>query len=315
MHVKKFLFPIFLFLILVFEPIGRQADLFAQHDVAGGKKKRTEEIRLLIIGNSFSQNASRYLPDLAIESGTELIIGRAELGGCSLQRHWKIVEAHEANRDDPKGRQYKGKSLRMLLAEEEWDFVTIQQNSMNSTDISTYRPYAENLFNYIKKLEPDAEVLIHQTWAYRTDSKNFGRLNATQHARDAREMYERSRSAYHSVAAALGVRVIPVGDAFWLVSTHPDFAYKTDGLYNFQKPQYPDLPDQTYSLHRGYYWKDSEKLAFDSHHANEAGEFLGSLVWYGILFNQSPKKVEFTPDGIPADFAKELKSAAKKAVN
>lgn len=272
-------------------------------------------IRLLLIGNSFSQNASRYLPDLAKESGIELIIGRAELGGCSLQRHWEIVEAHEADPDDPKGKQYRGKSLKMLLLEQEWDYVTIQQNSMNSTDLSTYRPYARNLYDYIKKFRPDAEVVLHQTWAYRVDSNDFGRINEKEHTRNAEEMYKRSRANYHTIAKELGIRILPVGDAFWMINTHPRFAFKKDPTFNYEHPAQGALPVQTYSLHRGYFWKDGEnKISFDSHHANEAGEFLGALVWSGVLFGESPAKLKFKPKGIPNDFDRALKRAAKKVV-
>lgn len=277
-------------------------------------QKRDNEIRLFIIGNSFSQNASRYLPQLAEESNTELIIGRAELGGCSLQRHWEIVEAYEANPRDPKGRQYKGKSLKMLLSEGNWDYVTIQQNSMNSTDLDTYRPYARNLYEYIKSIQPDAEVLIHQTWAYRTDSKDFGRISKDEHTQSAAEMYHRSRAAYQAIADQLGIGILPVGDAFWAVSNHPKFAYKKDPDFNYEAPAEGALPDQHYSLHTGYYWKKDNTFGFDSHHANAAGEFLGSLVWYGVMFERSPENVKFTPENIPDDFARALKTTATKVV-
>ena len=289
--------------------------LFFFASVCGIAQDTDRKIRLFIIGNSFSGNASRYLPDLARESGTELIIGRAELGGCSLQRHWEIAEAYESDANDPKGRQYKGKSLKMLLSEGTWDYITIQQNSMNSTDVNTYRPYAKKLYEYVKAIQPEAEVVIHQTWAYRIDSKDFGRVSKGGHAKDAAEMYEESRKAYLTIAEELNVRLLPVGEAFWMVNTHPKFAYQIDSDFDYESPKPGTLPVQTYSLHTGYYWKkDNGKFSFDSHHANQAGEFLGSLVWYGVLFDESPAKVEFTPPNISEDFAKYLKGVASKAV-
>lgn len=56
-------------------------------------KEKREQLKLFIIGNSFSQNAAKFLPQLAKEGGKELKIGRAELGGCSLQRHC-LAAAH-----------------------------------------------------------------------------------------------------------------------------------------------------------------------------------------------------------------------------
>ncbi len=49
---------------------------------------KTDTLRLFLIGNSFSQNAARFLPQLAEEGGHPLVIGRAEIGGCTLQKHW-----------------------------------------------------------------------------------------------------------------------------------------------------------------------------------------------------------------------------------
>ncbi len=280
----------------------------------GEQKTKSKKVRLFIIGNSFSQNASKFLPQLAKEKGHDLLIGRAELGGCSLQRHWEIVEAYEANPQDPKGRQYAGKSLKMLLSEGEWDVVTIQQNSLNTTFLETFQPYATNLYNYIKKLQPNAEVILHQTWAYRTDAKGFGFVNKTDRAKTEKEMWEKSRANYHTIAQELGVRLFPVGDAFWQVSSSGKWAYRPENLaYDFAKPVKPNLPNQKNSLHVGYLWQ-GKNLNFDPNHANQAGEYLGSLIWYSVLFNESPSSLDFVPQEVPADFAKYLRKVAKKEV-
>lgn len=313
-HKNKTLVHYILLLLFLFVSLPGQAYGFPGKVIERNPStKADKKIRLFIIGNSFSINASKFLPDLARERGHELIIGRAELGGCSLQRHWEIVEFYEANSQDPKGRQYKGKSLKMLLSEENWDIVTMQQNSMNSTDPETYQPYATNLYNYIKKIVPQAEVVLHQTWAYRTDAKTFGQIQPKQHAQSAEEMYLKSRSAYQSVAADLGVRLLPVGNAFWQINSHPKWSYQKDESFNFDNSVPPALPIQTNSLHAGYYWNNEKKLALDANHANAAGEYLGSLVWYACLFKEAPTKLKFVAEGISQDFAHQLKKTAKKA--
>jgi hypothetical protein len=305
------IFLLFLF-ISTYAPMARAVSSLPPGEKALKAKSKT--IRLFIIGNSFSQNAAGFLPQLTGEGGHELIIGRAELGGCSLQRHWEIVAAAEANPADPKGKQYNGKSLKMLLSEGQWDVITLQQNSMNSGDAATYRPYARKLYDYIKALQPQAEIVLHQTWAYRSDAKTFSLIGDKQHARDARQMWERSREAYRAVAAELGVRMIPTGDAFWQVNAHPVWGYQADRQYNFTGPVKPALPNQINSLHMGYTWKANNTLGFDANHANDAGRFLGSLTWYGFLFNESPTKIKYVPEKVPQDFAAYLKQAAQSAV-
>jgi hypothetical protein len=270
----------------------------------------SDTLRLFLIGNSFSQNATRYLPQMATEGGHPLVIQRAELGGCSLQRHWDHAAAYEADSLAPKGKPYKGKSLKELLSEGKWDIVTLQQYSMLSADPTTYEPYASKLHAYIKALQPQAKIVFHQTWAYRSDADGFGQTAPKTFAASEREMWEKSRAAYHTIAKKLNVPVIPVGDAFWKNSTDPRWGYQPDPKFDARAPQYPALPNQTHSLHVGYRWTNDKKLGFDSHHANEAGCYLGGLVWYGFLFGESPQKVSFAPKEVPSDFAAHLKQVA-----
>ncbi|MVM37777.1 DUF4886 domain-containing protein [Spirosoma sp. HMF3257] len=272
-----------------------------------------QPLRLFLIGNSFSQNATRYLPELSKEGGHELVIGRAELGGSSLQRHWEHAEAAEMNPDDPKGKPYGGKSLKMLLSDGVWDVVTIQQASILSGDVETYRPYARKLYEYIKRLQPKATVVFHQTWAYRSDSKDFSQIAKGDSARSAQEMWEKSRAAYHTIASELGIAIIPNGDAFWRMNEKAKWAYHSDNSFTINQARPPALPDQTHSLNMGYRW-DKDKLAFDSHHANDAGCYLGALVWYGFLFDESPVKLTFCPDGVDRKFATQLKKTAWSVV-
>lgn len=276
-------------------------------------KETDRPLRLFMIGNSFSQNASKYLPELSRESGYTLIIGRAEIGGASLQRHWSHVEAAEQNADDPKGKPYGGKSLKTLLSDGIWDVVTIQQASIQSGDSETYRPYARNLYDFIKKLQPNAAVVFHETWAYRTDSNDFSRIAPGDSARNTQQMWEHLRTAYQSTANDLAIPIIPNGDAFWRINSSKKWAYHKDNSFDFQQAKPPTLPNQTHSLHVGYRW-DKNKLAFDAHHANAAGCYLGALVWYSFLFNKSPNKLTFHPDEVDEDFTRQLKKTAWRVV-
>jgi len=282
--------------------------------VSSFAQQQSTAIRLFVIGNSFSQNATAFLPQLARERGKTLIIGRAELGGHSLQQHWSYVEKAEANADDPKGKPYQGKSLRMLLSDGVWDVITIQQYSYLSGDSSSYHPYAEKLIAYIKKLQPNAEIVIHQTWAYRADAKKFGRIDREEHlAKDQQEMWQKSRAAYHQLASRFSLRLLPVGDAFQVVANSKRYGYRKDTNFDFDHPVAPALPNQEYSINAGYSWNKNE-LSFDPNHANEAGKYLGGLIWYSMLFKESPKVIAFKPVGVSEAFAKYLRGVAAQVV-
>ena len=50
-----------------------------------------DTLRILAIGNSFSQDAvEQNLHEIAKADGQELIIGNMYIGGCSLERHYGI---------------------------------------------------------------------------------------------------------------------------------------------------------------------------------------------------------------------------------
>lgn len=59
-------------------------------------------IRLLTVGNSFSRNALRFLPDIADSSGSvKFDIATASLGGCSLEKHFNLAKLSERLPDFP----------------------------------------------------------------------------------------------------------------------------------------------------------------------------------------------------------------------
>lgn len=282
--------------------------------VVGPSLATARTLRLFTVGNSFSENMTRCLPQLAQEGGHELIIGKAVKGGCSFQQHWDAVEAWRANPNDPKAKIYKDKSLQDQLGTASWDVITVQQYSLHSSDLTTYRPAAPNLVAHLKKLRPGAEIVLHQTWAYRVDADKFGLIAPKQNATNQREMYDRSRAAYWEIANELGLRVIPSGDAMWRVGSDPTWGFKPDTAFDRKTAVYPALPNQTHSLHVGYRWSPEKKLTKDANHANVSGEYLGALVWYGFLFNESPEKLTFVPAGVDAAFAAHLRKVAWQIV-
>ena len=160
---------------------------------------------------------------------------------------------------------------------------------------------------------------MHQTWAYRRDDSRFAKPSgkpgepATQEA-----MYQALSKAYATIAAELGARRIPVGDAFYLADTDPQWGYQPDVKFDMKAAQPPALPDQTHSLHAGWKWskeKDGKtKLSMDGHHANTAGEYLGACVWYEALFQEDVTGNSFVPPGLDAAYAKFLRQTAHKAV-
>lgn len=273
-------------------------------------------VRLLTIGNSFSGNATRYLGDLAKAGGHVLVHQPMSVGGASMEVHWTKIQANEKDAKDAAG-LYGTRSLKNELATGSWDYVTIQQASIKSHDVETYRPFAAQLQQYVKQHAPKAELLIHQTWAYRCDDKRFMPKAAKGEPATREAMYEGLSHAYRTIARELGIRRIPVGDAFHLADGDPDWGFKPDAKWDRAAAVAPALPDQTHSLHVGWQWstKDGKQtLGMDGHHANLAGEYLGACVFYEVLFQESVVGNAFVPKGLKPEDAEYLRKAAHRAV-
>tara|TARA_R110002096_G_scaffold59069_4_gene148320 strand:+ start:3314 stop:4234 length:921 start_codon:yes stop_codon:yes gene_type:complete len=281
----------------------------------------SKTVRVLTVGNSFAVNALTYLPDLAEAAGHELIAGRANLGGCTFERHWRHVAAFEKDPESKDGSPYGGGSLSLhdYLKRETWDFVTIQQVSFRSHDLSTYYPYARDLYNYIKDRAPDAKILAHQIWAYRVDDPRFVPKNKGKEPSTQEEMYRQVREAYHTLAAELELDgIIPSGDAMFMADTDPKWGYKPDADFDFEDAEAPARPNQDHSLHAGWYWKKGDdgtkKLRIDGHHASNAGKYLLGCVWFEVLFGESVVENSFVPKDFDPDYARFLRQTAHDAV-
>lgn len=276
-------------------------------------------VKLLTVGNSFSQNATHYLGDIATAAGNKLVQHSANIGGSTMAQHLEKAEKYEKDPLDPSGLYSTKKSLQEELKAEEYDFITIQQASIKSHDINNYRPSAAQLLAYIRKYaSPKSEVVIHQTWAYRCDDRRFTPTNTAPGEPLTQEaMYQGLTAAYHTIATELKLRVIPVGDAFHLADNDPKWGYRPDTNFNAKTAKQGALPDQTHSLHRGRYWSSKngkDTLTFDGHHAGVAGEYLGACVWYEFLFQDNVVGNKFIPPGLDPAYAHFLQETAHRAI-
>ena len=52
-------------------------------------------MQVLTIGNSFSQDATRYLSQIARSAGESLTVINLYIGGCSLERHYRNMKSGE----------------------------------------------------------------------------------------------------------------------------------------------------------------------------------------------------------------------------
>ncbi|HJC57646.1 MAG TPA: DUF4886 domain-containing protein [Candidatus Eisenbergiella intestinipullorum] len=184
---------------------------------------------ILAIGNSFSEDATKYLHQMAKAAGIETKVVNLYIGGCPLERHWRNIETGEAAyqyqlNGRPTERQI---SIPEALQEEKWDYIVTQQASHDSGWMDTYEPFLGLLVDYLKERAPQAEILLQETWAYEIDSPH---ANFMRYHRDQKEMYERLKKCYSAMAEKYGLRLIPSGDVIQKARQQEPFRVEEGGL-------------------------------------------------------------------------------------
>ena len=236
-------------------------------------------MKVLSIGNSFSQDAQRYLHRIAKKDGSELRTVNLIIGGCSLRTHYLNILSNEADYSF----EFNGKntgikvSVDQALASDNWDVITLQQVSTSSAKYETYTPYLENLLEYVKKYCPHSKIYIHQTWAYEDGSERLRDIGGYDSA-DA--MFKDIRESYAKAAQTVQADgIIPCGQA----------------MLNATK-------------------MGMEKIHRDTFHASfGAGRYLLALTWYKALTGKDITNNDF--DDFDEPVSDEERKIVIKAVN
>ncbi len=145
------------------------------------------ELKILAIGNSFSDDAMEYVYQVAKDAGVEKItLGNMFIGGCSLATHLSNAKGDKGAYDfrtntDGKWSTKGGVSIKTAVTSQDWDFITFQQVSGYSGVADSYDDL-EELIGIVKPLCPDATLAWHMTWAYKegSDHGDFPKYNRDQ---------------------------------------------------------------------------------------------------------------------------------------
>ena len=245
-------------------------------------------LKVLAIGNSFSNNTTRYLYDIAKAEGVEnIVLGRLYIGGCSLQKHMNCANNNLMSYTYYKnttGTWDKMENVNMLygIQDEEWDIITMQQSSGNSGLPDSYDPYLDQLIEYVNtnKTNPDAKLVWHMTWAYQGDSTHN---DFAKYANSQDTMYKciieanKQKTVDHPAFSAL----IPVGTAVQNVRT----SYIGDTLTS------------------------------DGFHLNNMGEFIGGYVWYATFVGKTLEELQLKKIPGSINLSEENQALILEAIN
>ena len=249
--------------------------------------KNDNVVRILSIGNSFSQDAvEQYLHEIAAADGQKVIIGNMYIGGCSLAKH--LTNARENKPAykyrkiglDGKKVETKDFTLEQALADEQWDYVSFQQQSGQSGIYDTWMAYLPELMEYVKaRVSKKTKFMIHQTWAYDQTSthKHFKNYN-----HDQQTMYDAIMTTVKKVSKNTKIKiVIPAGTAV-------------------QNARTTILKDE---------------ITRDGYHMHKInGRFTVACTWYEKIFGKNVIGNTFIPEGMTPEQQMAAQKSAHAAI-
>ncbi|RWU07681.1 DUF4886 domain-containing protein [Pedobacter chitinilyticus] len=260
------------------------ASLSAQ---ATEKPNKEKVIKILAIGNSFSEDAlEQYFYGLANAGGYKVIIGNLYIGGAPLDLHWKNVQedkdAYEYRKIglDGKKERFPKTSISKAIADEQWDYISLQQASPKSGLFETYLEPLPLLFDYVKgkATNPKVKLVWHQTWAYAQTSTHSG---FASYGKDQMKMYQSIMDASKKAMKLVAFDIlVPSGTAIQNART-----------------------------------KLGDVLCRDGYHLDlNIGRYIASCTWYEAIFKQTVVGNAYRPEKVTEEQAAIGQQAAHEAV-
>lgn len=136
--------------------------------------KADNTLRILAIGNSFTENMTLHLPRLIADAGADsVVVAYAAFAGASLEyqlRHLTSSDATHIWAVSEGGRPFAvdtvRRSLPFCVDYADWDVIVIQQMSTLSGVWSSIEPYLETTVRLLKTGHPSAKIAWQMTWAF-----------------------------------------------------------------------------------------------------------------------------------------------------
>jgi hypothetical protein len=227
-----------------------------------------EKVKILALGNSFSQDATAYLQRICKDA----YVRNLYIGGCSLETHAQNlaseIPAYELMEND--SALLSGVSANDVIAGERWDYITVQQASVFSGVKESYEPHLTFILAKLRELCPTAKIVFHQTWAYAKEHMPFDQGN---YGGSRELMKTRIEEAAAWATEKHGLMRILSGD--YVAILHEDTAFEKIAAY-----------------------RDGYHLSYDY------GRYLISLVW--AKFFKLSIDESFIPSGTEKSICKRL---------
>lgn len=277
----------------------------------------TDQILVLAIGNSFSQDAMFELKNIAAADDVDIDAYNCYVGGRSLQAHydsWNSDTVDYTIQPNGDGTGTEKTSAKELVSAKDWNYI-ILQGTTHSDKGTGYKDSAlwtndgtiwQNMANDIATLQPAAKRLVHGTWApYETSSAKFDNGYFADGTPDARGAYtsavlDRYELASSKFSTTSG-EYLPTAVAVDYLIRHYGFA-EVEGTLDTN----------------GYAWSNAsnaKSVYRDStcHLTSNVGRVLAGLVWYEMITGTPATQNKYTRATLSTEEMTMIKEAAHYA--
>ena len=250
-----------------------------------------KQIRILAIGNSFSEDAvEHYLSELLMEAGYDPIVANCYIGGCTLQKHWE----NESSTDNAKrnSNSYRklvrgaktttdNVSIEYILRDELWDYVIFQQGNGLYGIVDSHYPYLDNFLTYVTGILTTGYKTGYQmNWAFPVDCTDTARFG--HYDNDQMKMYEACRDAAFTLQERSHLDIIiPTGTA----------------IQNGRTSSLGDIFNRDWGH-------------LDLNH----GRYTASCTWFEAITGINVTTLNYAPDSLTPEVAAICRQAAHNAV-
>lgn len=248
-----------------------------------------KEIKILSIGNSFSDDTMWCLPQVARAFGLENIkLGNLYVGGCSIRQHYEHIAedlpvyAYRRNTGGDYWVTVSGTRIGEAIAEETWDAISIQHGTGDGS-YYTAPVYYEKLGALVAEVKRRAgehtKIAFNMTWVGEPDRKHH---EIEAFGGDQMEIYRR-------ICALTRELILPMEDI--------------------------DTVSPTGTAIQNARAMVSERLTRDGYHLDKAfGRYIAALTFFCALTGASAEGAR-VPDGITPEKWRLAVLAAKHAIS
>lgn len=255
-------------------------------------------LKLLMIGNSHSEDAKQYFIEIAKNLGIKnIVVGELHIGGTALQDHKKNAEENNAvyyYRKSGAGgwTETYGHTLDDGIADEDWDIVSLQQRSAwagveayTTGDKTTVR----YMLDYVKArcTNPAVKFVFYTSWGYHdeTTDPTFA-LYDNKHSVQYRQMMFWTR------------QLVQEFDEFY---THLPVGTAIENAY------YTSLNEG--GLQSSLLYRDGLHMSYVQ------GRFLAGLAYICMLTGKNPDDLTWKPVGVTDMQDALIKKCVKAAID